>query len=65
MSLKFNFKSIPVKASLPTEQAGFRKNSIYQDQSLALATRIENGFQRQEKTRRRLPGLLISVPYHI
>jgi hypothetical protein len=34
---------------LPTEQAGFRKNRNCCDQSLALATHIKNGFQRQEK----------------
>lgn len=39
-----------VEAYLPVEQAGFRKNSNCCDQALALATHIENGFQRKEKS---------------
>ena len=39
-----------IEASLPIEQAGFRKNRNCCDQTLALATHIENGFQRQEKS---------------
>lgn len=39
-----------IEASLPIEQAGFRKNRNCCDQALALATHIENGFQRQQKS---------------
>jgi hypothetical protein len=39
-----------LEESLPVEQAGFRKNRSCCDQTLALATHIENGFQRQEKS---------------
>jgi len=39
-----------IEASLPIEQAGFRKNRNCCDQALALATHIENGFQRQKKS---------------
>lgn len=39
-----------IEASLPIEQAGFRKNRNYCDQALALATHIENGFQRQQNS---------------
>jgi hypothetical protein len=39
-----------IEASLPIEQAGFRKNRNCCDQALALATHIENWFQRQQKS---------------
>lgn len=38
-----------IEASLPIQQAGFRKNRNCCDQALALVTHIENGFQRQQK----------------
>jgi len=39
-----------LKESMPIEQAGFRKNRSCCDQTFALATHIENGFQRQKKS---------------
>lgn len=39
-----------IKASLPIEQACFRKNRNCCDQALALPTHIENGLQRQQKS---------------
>jgi hypothetical protein len=39
-----------IEESMPIEQAGFRKNRSCCDQTLALATHIENGFQRQKKS---------------
>lgn len=53
-----------LKASLPREQAGFRKYRNCYDHTLALATHIENGFQRQEVWRI-LPRPLISVRHRM
>lgn len=39
-----------IEASLLIEPASFRKNRNYCDQALALATHIESGFQRQQKS---------------
>jgi len=39
-----------LEESLPIEQANFRKNRCCCDQTLTLATHIENGFKRQEKS---------------
>jgi len=50
-----------VEVSLPTEQADFIKNRNCYDQTLALATHIENGFPTPREVRRCLPKPLISV----